>query len=81
MTRVGRLIRRSRASPNRRMFVQQTVELPVNGSHERESSPGRSGRGRRPEQGRISKMFDADGLDHYWDTSLARFKEKNDVDI
>ena len=49
--------------------------------HTRESSPGRSGRGRRPEQGRISKMFDADGLDHYWDTSLARFKEKNDVDI
>jgi hypothetical protein len=32
-------------------------------------------------EGRISKMFDANGLDHYWDASLTRFKEKNDVDI
>jgi|KBSMisStaDraftv2_1062788.scaffolds.fasta_scaffold490189_2 hypothetical protein len=32
-------------------------------------------------EGRISKMFDANGLHHYWDSSLAHFKEENDVDI
>jgi hypothetical protein len=55
--------------------------ISVNGSHERKSRPGRTGRSRRPERGRVSKMFDANVLDHYWGTSVARFKEKNDVDI
>jgi Histidine kinase len=61
--------------------LDNTMVRMQHGSHERESSPGRTSRGTPPEQGTISKMFDANGVDHYRDTSLARFKEKNDVDI
>ena len=57
------------------------IRLDGNGSRDRNRRIVRTGRTYGQKQGRISKMFDANGLHHYWDTSLTRFKEENDVDI
>ena len=52
-----------------------------NGSRDRNRRIVRTGRTYGQKQGRISKMREANGLYHYWDISLARFEEENDVDI